>query len=64
MRNKDSKEEQGEKLRGEGNKEKKKKEEKEWGGQSCQKSNLLHGPESSNQILPREKHVNHDIFSA
>ena len=27
MRNKDSKEEQGEKLRGEGNKEKKKKEE-------------------------------------
>ena len=30
---------------------------------SCKMSNLLHGPESSNQILPREKHVNRDIFS-
>ena len=30
--------------------------------QSCKVSNLLHGPESSNQILPREKRVNRDIF--
>ena len=31
---------------------------------SCKMSNLLHGPESSNQILPREKRVNRDILSA
>ena len=31
---------------------------------SCKMSNLLHGPESSNQILPREKHINRDIFGA
>ena len=31
---------------------------------SWKMSNLLHGPESSNQILPREKRVNRDIFSA
>ena len=33
-------------------------------GQSWKMSNLLHGPESSNQILPRGKRVNCDIFSA
>ena len=32
--------------------------------QSCKMSNLLHGPKSSNQILPREKRVNREIFSA
>ena len=32
--------------------------------QSCKMSNLLHGPKSSNQILPREMRVNADIFSA
>ena len=31
--------------------------------QSCKMSNLLHGPRSSNQILPREKRVNRDIFN-
>ena len=31
---------------------------------SCKMSNLLHGPISTNQILPREKHVNRDIFGA
>ena len=31
---------------------------------SWKMSNPLHGPESSNQILPREKRVNRDIFSA
>ena len=30
--------------------------------QSWKMSNLLHGPEFSNQILPREKRVNRDIF--
>ena len=30
---------------------------------SCKMSNLLQGPISSNQILPREKCVNRDIFS-
>ena len=31
-------------------------------GQSWKMSNLLHGPISTNQILPREKGVNRDIF--
>ena len=30
--------------------------------QSWKMSNPLHGPISTNQILPREKHVNHNIF--
>ena len=30
--------------------------------QSWKMSNLLHGPISTNQILPREKRVNRDIF--
>ena len=29
-------------------------------GPSCKMSNLLHGPISSNQILPREKRANRD----
>ena len=29
---------------------------------SCKMSNLLHGPISTNQILPREKRVDRDIF--
>ena len=35
-----------------------------WHGcvQSWKMSNLLHGPISTNQILPQEKHVNRDIF--
>ena len=32
--------------------------------QSWKMSNLLHGPISTNQILPREKHVSRDIFGA
>ena len=31
--------------------------------QSCEMSNLLHGANFSNQILPKEKHVNRDKFS-
>ena len=31
-------------------------------GQSWKMSNLLHGPISTNQLLPREKRVNRDIF--
>ena len=35
-----------------------------WGvwPQRWKMSNLLHGPVSTNQILPREKRVNRDIF--
>ena len=36
---------------------------KQWAmSQSWKMSNLLHGPISTNQILPREKRVNRDIF--
>ena len=31
--------------------------------QSCEMSNLLHGTNLPNQILPQEKHVNRDKFS-